>query len=184
MHSLLHLGQWNYLHLQKNTTVTYNGRCLSQGRDTDINDLLKLGLEFLHCAVVTGEVECKNKSGLLNAFLCFVSTRGLDPLWMRRSRSNCWWTLMWWWGVVTVPTLSSSMVPSSERSVWAITLTLLFDVTLDVFETNHWLFLSGGLLDLHGTNVYLIRQILQICILCIRSCHPRRNTRQNNISGM
>ena len=41
----------------------------------------------------------------------------------------------------------------------------------------------GGLLDLYGAYVYLIRQILQICILCIRWRHSRGNIRQNNISG-
>lgn len=38
----------------------------------------------------------------------------------------------------------------------------------DLIETNLSSCVSGGLLDLHGTHVYLIRQILQICILCIR----------------
>lgn len=45
-----------------------------------------------------------------------VLLRGFARLWMRRNRSSCWWISMWWWGVVTVPTLSSSTAPSSERS--------------------------------------------------------------------
>ncbi len=42
---------------------------------------------------------------------------------------------------------------------------------------------SGRLLDMYGTNVYLPRQILQICILCIRWCDSRGNIRQNYVSS-
>ncbi len=42
---------------------------------------------------------------------------------------------------------------------------------------------SGRLLDMYGTNVYLPRQILQICILCIRWCDSRGNIRKNYISS-
>ncbi len=42
---------------------------------------------------------------------------------------------------------------------------------------------SGRLLDMYGANVYLPRQILQICILCIRWCDSRGNIRQNYVSS-
>ena len=41
---------------------------------------------------------------------------------------------------------------------------------------------SGWLLDLYGTYGYLVRQILQVCILLIRRRDSRRNIRKNNIS--
>lgn len=42
---------------------------------------------------------------------------------------------------------------------------------------------SGRLLDLYGTYGYLVRQILQVCILLIRQRDSRGNIRKNNISG-
>ena len=36
---------------------------------------------------------------------------------------------------------------------------------------------------MHGAYVYLIRQILQICILCFRGRHSGGNPRQNHISS-
>lgn len=51
------------------------------------------------------------------------------------------------------------------------------------FVSNVWIFcVSGRLLDLYGTYGYLVRQILQICILLVRRRDSRRNIRENNIS--
>lgn len=42
--------------------------------------------------------------------------------------------------------------------------------------------LSGGLLDMHGAHVYLLRQILQIRLFLFRRSDSRGDFRENNIS--
>lgn len=53
---------------------------------------------------------------------------------------------------------------------------------LYVILLQHISYIAGWLLDLYGTYGYLLRQILQICILLIRRRDSRRNIRKNNIS--
>lgn len=81
--------------------------------------------------------------------------------------------------------LTQTHWPQTHHSMLYFLLSPVFTVE-QLFLSNWNLPLtsvSGGLLDLYGAYVYLIRQILQICILCIRWRHSRGYIRQNNISG-
>lgn len=56
-------------------------------------------------------------------------------------------------------------------------VTRVFSQSASVF-----LSLSGGLLDMHGAHVYLLRQILQIRLFLFRWSDSRGDFRKNNIS--
>lgn len=68
-----------------------------------------------------------------------------------------------------------------------------FQRGLSVLSAEHLMFSSeslsntkhcflGGLLDMHGAHVYLLRQILQIRLFLFRRSDSRRDFRENNIS--
>lgn len=71
---------------------------------------------------------------------------------------------------------------------YCIFIIIIMSICLNHFtglktSTDDWISsIAGWLLDLYGTYGYLLRQILQICILLIRRRDSRRNIRKNNIS--
>ncbi len=116
------------------------------------------------------------------SWLCLVTE---DPVDGRRARTEAaadgsW---MWSWGAATVPT-SSSLRGSFQRglSAWSAYCLIL---SLRVFPLKTLvlsLSFSGGLLDMHGAHVYLLRQILQIRLFLFRRSDSRGDFRENNIS--